>query len=167
MRELFTPHRSLRHFLGAGLILALLAIPAGIASAGEQYTDRQGRALNGYDPVTYFTDGTAQMGVESITAEYNGASWWFVSEADRELFLADPGHYAPAYDGHCAWALADGRKVRSDPQAWRIVNGRLYLNFNADIQARWERDIPGNLERSEANWPALEADPAARPSRWF
>lgn len=148
-------------------LIALLVLPAGIARAGEQYTDREGRALNGYDVVSYFSETGPVPGLETITADHNGASWWFASEASREAFLADPSRYAPAYDGHCAFALADGRKVRSDPLAWQIVDGRLYLNFSPAIHRRWQSDIPGYLARSEANWPALEAGPAARPSRWF
>ncbi len=138
-------------------LLALLALPAGIARAGEQYTDRDGRALNGYDAVSYFTGAGPVIGLETITAEYNGALWWFANEADRALFLAEPEHYA----------LADGRKVRSDPLAWQIVDGRLYLNFSPGIHRRWQQDIAGYLAQSDDNWPALEAEPAARPGRWF
>tara|TARA_R110002051_G_scaffold165688_2_gene236590 strand:- start:55308 stop:55811 length:504 start_codon:yes stop_codon:yes gene_type:complete len=148
-------------------LITLSVLTAGTAQAGEQYTDRDGRAVNGYDVVSYFNSETPVMGLETITTEYNGASWWFASEADKALFLADPVRYAPAYDGHCAFALADGRKVRSDPLAWQIVDGRLYLNFSPAIHRRWQEDIPGYLARSQANWPALEPQPAARPSRWF
>jgi len=148
-------------------LVALLVLPVGTASAGEQYTDRDGRAINGYDAVSYVTEAGPVMGLEAITAEHNGASWWFASEANRALFLADPARYVPAYDGHCAFALADGRKVRSDPLAWQIVDGRLYLNFSPAIHRRWQQDIPGYLEQSETNWLDLETEPAARPSRWF
>ena len=158
------PVRAILALLG---LFAALILPAGNALAGEQYTDRDGRALNGYDVVSYFTQSEPVMGLETITATYNGAIWWFAGEEDRALFLADPAHYAPAYDGHCAFALADGRKVRSDPLAWQIVDGRLYLNFSPAIHRRWQQDIPGYLSQSEANWPAVEAEPAARPSRWF
>ncbi|WP_417494457.1 YHS domain-containing (seleno)protein [Maricaulis sp.] len=145
----------------------LLVLPAGAAHAGEQYTDRQGRALNGYDAVSYFSETGPVRGLETITTEYNGASWWFASEANRAAFIAEPARYAPAYDGHCAYALAHGRKVRSDPQAWQIVDGRLYLNFSTAIHQRWQADIPGYLQQSEANWPTVEPEAAARPSRWF
>lgn len=164
MTRLMPTAQPVRAFLA---LLALLILPAGIAQAGEQYTGREGRAANGYDVVSYFDGAEPVMGLDSITAQYNGASWWFASEAGRVLFLADPASYAPAYDGHCAWALAEGRKVRADPLAWQIVDGRLYLNFSPAIHRRWQQDIPANLARSEANWPTLEPEPAARPSRWF
>lgn len=162
-----TATRPVRAVFALFALITLSVLTAGTAQAGEQYTDRDGRAVNGYDVVSYFNDAMPVMGLESIMTEYNGASWWFASEADKALFLADPARYAPAYDGHCAFALADGRKVRSDPLAWQIVDGRLYLNFSPDIHRRWQQDIPGYLARSEANWPALEPQPAARPSRWF
>lgn len=167
MIRLLTAGRPARAILALFGLLAMLVLPAGIAQAGEPYTDREGRAVNGYDVVSYFTQAAPVMGLETITAEHNGATWWFASEADRALFLADPARYAPAYDGHCAFALADGRKVRSDPLAWQVVDGRLYLNFSPAIHRRWQTDIPGYLAQSEAKWPALEAEPAARPSRWF
>ncbi|SDM53186.1 YHS domain-containing (seleno)protein [Maricaulis salignorans] len=155
-----------RVFVLLGL-LALLILIAGNALAGEPYTDREGRALGGYDAVSYFSETGPVMGLATITAEHAGATWWFASEAGRARFLADPARFAPAYDGHCAFALADGRKVRSDPLAWQIVDGRLYLNFSPAIHRRWQQDIPGYLAQSEAHWPALESEPAARPSRWF
>ncbi|WP_297737137.1 YHS domain-containing (seleno)protein [uncultured Maricaulis sp.] len=149
-----------------GLVLALLGT-AGTALAGEPYLDRDGRPVGGYDVVSYHINDRPLEGLETITATYNDATWYFATEANRDLFLADPERYAPAYDGHCAYALADDRKVRSDPLAYRIVDGVLYMNFSPSIQERWERDIPGYLEQSEANWPDHEDEPAARPSRWF
>jgi hypothetical protein len=137
------------------------------AQAGEQYIDRSGAAVGGYDVTTYHSAETPVEGLEDITAEHNGAVWRFASEDNRERFLADPEAFIPAYDGHCAYAPADGRKVRTDPLAYRVVDGVLYLNFDRRIQRRWEEDIPGYLEQSEANWPELEPEPAARPSRWF
>ena len=149
-----------------GLMLALL-LPAGAAQAGEPYLDRDGRPVGGYDIVSYHTEDMPLDGLDTITADHNGVTWYFATEANREIFLADPERYVPAYDGHCAYALANDRKVRSDPLAYRVVDGVLYMNFSPSIQERWERDIPGYLEQSEANWPDHEDAPAARPSRWF
>ncbi len=149
-----------------GLVLALL-VPAGPALAGEQYLDRDGRPVGGFDVVSYHIGDRPLEGLETITAAYNGVTWYFANEANRALFEADPERYAPAYDGHCAYALADDRKVRTDPLAYRVVDGVLYMNFSPSIQERWERDIPGYLDQSEAHWPDHEGEPAARPSRWF
>ena len=167
MTAILTAKSLLRLTLGlANLVLATLFL-AGIADAGEPYLDRDGRPVGGYDVVSYHTADMPLPGLETITAEFNGVTWFFANEANRDLFVANPVRYAPAYDGHCAYALANDRKVRSDPLAYRVVDDVLYMNFSADIQERWERDIPGYLEQSEAHWPAHEGAPAAAPRRWF
>lgn len=155
--------------LSLGLLnLALVfAVLSGVAMAGDQYVDREGRPVGGYDVVSYHTEEMPLEGLDSITAEYNGVTSYFATEANRDLFVASPDVYAPAYDGHCAYALAHDRKVRTDPLAYQVVDGVLYMNFSANIQRRWEEDIPGYTERSEAHWPDHEPEPAARPSRWF
>ncbi len=158
-------HRALA---GLGFLVSALFLLAPMVMAGEQFADAEGRPVGGYDVVTYHTEDTPLMGDPMISAMYNGVTWYFASAANRDLFLAHPQRYVPAYDGHCAWALADGRKVRSDPLAYRVVDGVLYMNFSPRIQRRWEEDIPGYLEQSEAIWPELESAPAARPrGGWF
>ena len=168
MNLLLTAKTALR--LGLGLVNLALAIAflSGMALAGDQFVDREGRPAGGYDVVSYHTQAAPVMGRDDITADYNGVSWHFASEANRDAFLENPQRYVPAYDGHCAWAAANGYKARTDPLAYRVVDGVLYLNFNDEIQARWETDIPGHIEQSEANWPEIEGEPAARPARrWF
>jgi len=147
------------------VILALaLAWPA-VAPAGEQYLDTTGFAVSGYDVVSYFdltqaSTGQSQPeplpGSAAITADYNGARFAFASEANRARFLADPAAFVPQYDGHCAYGVAQGGKVPGNPLLWRIVDGKLYLNITRTVVGFWESDIPGNLQLSEANWPALE-----------
>lgn len=149
-------------------LAAAFILFAPTALAGEQFVDGEGRPVGGYDVVSYHTQDAPVMGDPDIRADYNGVTWYFASEANRDAFLAHPQRYVPAYDGHCAWALADGRKVRTDPLAYRVVDGVLYMNFSPRIQRRWEADIPGYLEQSEAEWPGLEDEPAARPrGGWF
>lgn len=145
----------------------------GAAQAGEQYVDESGFALSGYDPVAYFDLKQAPMGEHQpeavpgkagITAEYNGAKWAFASEAHRDKFLADPEKYVPAYDGHCAYGIAQGGKVPGNPNLWRIVDGKLYLNITPTVVGFWESDIPGNLTKAESNWQTKEAAPASSKS---
>lgn len=164
---MFATKIAIRLVLGVFNLGLAVCFLAGFAWAGDQYVDRSGHAVGGYDVVSYHTGPEPVEGLETISADYNDATWLFASEANRDLFLADPQRYVPAYDGHCAYALADGRKVRTDPLAWQIVDGVLYLNFSPNIHRRWQTDIPGYLEQSEANWPEHEGAPAARPSRWF
>jgi len=151
---------------GTALALAL----GGAALAGPQYVDETGYAVSGYDVVAYHDLAQAPVGAEqpeavpgktSITAEYNGATWAFASEANREAFLAEPERYAPAYDGHCAYGVAKGGKVPGNPNLWRLVDGTLYLNINPAVVGFWESDIPGRIATAEANWSGLEDDPAS------
>lgn len=151
-------------------VFAVAAMMAQAAYAGEEYTAANDFAVSGYDVVAYFdlpqTEiGTPQApavpGSAAITADYNGASFAFATEANRDKFLADPEQFAPQYDGHCAYGVAKGGKVPGNPDLWRIVDGKLYLNITRNVVGFWEEDIPGNLQTSEANWVSLEAEPAS------
>lgn len=112
-------------------------------------------AIKGYDPVAYFTKGKPVKGSKEHTWEYRDASWRFSSEKHRDLFAENPETYAPQYGGYCAWAVSQGDTADIDPEAWSIVDGKLYLNYNQKIQQRWEQDIPGFIEKADRNWPDL------------
>jgi YHS domain-containing protein len=114
-----------------------------------------GIAIGGADAVAYFTEGRSTRGSAAHEVAWRGATWRFASAANAQLFQANPEAYAPQYGGHCAWAAAEGYVAGSDPDAWTIHDGKLYLNFNRRIRRRWERDIPGNITRGDANWPAI------------
>jgi YHS domain-containing protein len=157
-------------FRTTALALAVVAGLAGSALAGDQYIDKTGFAVSGYDVVSYFdlpqsAVGQPQQsplpGKATITADYNGARFAFASEANRDRFLADPAAFAPQYDGHCAYGVAQGGKVPGNPTLWRIVDGKLYLNITKNVVGFWEEDIPGNLKKSEGNWPAIEGAAAS------
>jgi len=162
-----------KFLLASAFSLAATLSPLASAQAGEQYVDESGFAMSGYDPVAYFDLKQAPLGGKqpeavpgkaNITAEYNGATWAFASEEHREKFLADPAKYAPAYDGHCAFGISKGGKVPGNPNLWRIVDGKLYLNITPAVVGFWESDIPGNLTKAEDNWTAKEAAPASSSS---
>ena len=112
-------------------------------------------AMNGYDVMTYWKGGKPKEGDPSISAEYNGAKWVFVSEANRAAFLKNPARYAPQYGGYCAFGAAMGRKFGGDPHAWHIADNKLYLNLNKDIQERWLADVPGFVKGADNNWPII------------
>ena len=149
---------------------AVFAASSSALFAGEQYIDETGFAVSGYDVVAYFgldqaPVGTAQPagvpGNKSITADYNGATFAFATEANRDTFLADPAKYAPQYDGHCAYGVSKGGKVPANPNLWRIVDGKLYLNITKNVVGFWEEDIPGNINLAENNWTGIEATEAS------
>ena len=110
-------------------------------------------AVSGYDPVAYFTQGGPVEGSSAFQHEWNGATWRFVSAENRDRFAADPEAFEPRYGGYCAWAVSQGYTASSVPEAWRIVDGKLYLNYSLSVQKRWEADIPGNIAKADANWP--------------
>ena len=134
--------------------LLMLAIP--LASAGKPpvFSDADG-AIRGYDPVAYFTVGKPVRGNAQFIAEWQGATYRFANAANRDLFVADPAAYAPEYGGYCAWAVSQGYTASTVPEAWRIVDGKLYLNYSLDVQKRWSRDIRGNISAADRNWPVV------------
>ncbi|MEM8988762.1 MAG: YHS domain-containing (seleno)protein [Pseudomonadota bacterium] len=135
-----------------------LAVFAGAAAAAkpEIYTGRfSSQAVQGYDVVSYFTDGAPVKGDKAFSTEYKGATWLFSSAANRDAFLENPDQYAPQYGGYCAWAIAQGSLAKGDARHWSIVDGKLYLNFNKKVKADWEKDIPGFIAAADANWPGI------------
>lgn len=146
-------HLDTRALLPA-LFAVTLLIFASAARAGVYSED--GVALGGSDPVAYFTEGKPAAGSGDFRYDHDGTTWHFVSAANRDAFAADPEKYAPQYGGFCAWAVSQGYTAKTDPDAWRIVDGKLYLNYNRSVQRRWEGDIPGNIAKADANWPALD-----------
>ena len=112
-------------------------------------------AINGYDPVAYFTESAPVEGSSEFTQEWNGATWRFASAENRDLFTANPEAFAPQYGGYCAWAVAQGYTASTDPEAWSVVDNKLYLNYSKGVQAQWEEDIPGNITKGDANWPSV------------
>ena len=114
-----------------------------------------GIAIRGADPVAYFTQGAYVAGSSEYTYDWGGATWQFANAEHRDLFASNPGQYAPQYGGFCAWAVSQGYTAPVDPNAWDIVDGKLYLNFNARIQKRWQRDIPDHVARANQNWAGV------------
>ena len=112
--------------------------------------------LDGYDPVSYFAGADPVRGAITISAEFRGEQYHFSSAANRERFVADPEKYLPQYGGYCAWAVAQGKLAPGDPTVSRVVDGKLYLNVNRSIAARWEQDIPGLIRAADANWPKIK-----------
>ena len=117
-----------------------------------------GTAIEGYDPVAYFNAGRPVEGARAFAHDWMGATWYFASAENRDAFAAEPERYAPQYGGYCAWAVANGYTAKIDPAAWKIVDGKLYLNYSKEVQANWAADIPGNIAKGDANWPKLRAD---------
>ena len=145
-----------RHLLVAIAAAPLAAALPGIVSAAEPATFAvDGIAIRGTDPVAYFTKGAPTPGNADHAADWNGATWHFASADNRAMFLSDPEKYAPKYVGYCAYAASKGYVAPTVPEAWQIVDGRLYLNFSLRARDLWREDIPGNIAKADANWPGI------------
>ncbi|MBE7380605.1 MAG: YHS domain-containing protein [Leptolyngbya sp. SIO1E4] len=135
-----------------------VAMPIEPPHADIYVEETSGLAIRGADPVAYFTESAAVMGSADYEYEWNGATWRFSSAANKEAFKANPEAYAPQYGGYCAKAVSEGNLASVDPRAWKIVDGKLYLNYSADVQAQWVEDIPGNIEKANSFWPEVLTD---------
>lgn len=140
-------------WMAAALMIGL-AWSMGALAEGRIFT-RDGLAIGGTDPVAYFTQGQPVQGSPDYQLEWRDATWQFVSAEHRDRFRADPEAYAPQYGGWCAWAAARGEAAATIPEAWKIVDGKLYLNFNRWFQWRWEANIPANIEAADEHWPNI------------
>lgn len=144
--------------LAAAILLALA--PATLAVAQAQPSPpvsmtEEGIAIGGYDAVSYFVEGEPVRGSAGFEYRWNGAIWRFASAGTRDRFAANADAFAPQFGGYCAWAVSQNYIAPGDPKVWRIVDGRLYLNFNARAKELWEADLAGAIARGKANWPAV------------
>jgi YHS domain-containing protein len=143
------------------LVVLLTAVGAALPAAAGGVVNSStlgGVAIEGTDPVAYFDEGEPVAGSSDFEHEWMGATWRFASAENRDRFAADPETYAPQYGGYCAWAVSQGYTAKIDPAAWRIVDGKLYLNYSKDVQTQWAGDIPGNIAKADANWPQIKTD---------
>jgi hypothetical protein len=135
--------------LGAGL--------AGVAHGQGQPAlnlDRADLAVKGYDVVAY-ADGVATKGRPEFEYRWRNAIWRFANAPNRERFEREPDRFAPQFGGYCAWAVSRGYTADIDPEAWRIVDGKLYLNYSKRVQKMWEQDVRANIAKGIANWPGV------------
>ena len=138
------------------LFLMLLFTGFAVAQKAPIYSDASG-AIRGYDPVAYFTEGRPVKGAKAFTHRWNGAEWRFASAENRARFAAAPEKYAPQYGGYCAYGVAGGYAVKIEPDAWSVVDGKLYLNYDRSVQASWQKDVPGYVRKADENWPRVLA----------
>ena len=134
---------------GFSLISFLLVASSGMAAEKAPQPDL---AIKGYDAVAYFKAGKAEKGSATHTFPWHDMTWQFSTKENRDLFAASPEKYAPQYDGWCAWAMTESRLAVTDPEVWKIVDGKLYLNCSREAYEKWSRDIPGHIKKADAIW---------------
>jgi len=151
-------------YFGLALVTSFLIFSGGCslfgagnldASTTAVYKNSEGLALEGFDPVAYFKENLPRMGNPEFTADYDGAKWQFVSAENREEFKKEPAKYAPQYGGYCAWAVGHNYTAKGDPNAWKIVDDKLYLNYNQDVREKWQQEIPKYVSEGDKNWQVL------------
>jgi YHS domain-containing protein len=141
-------------------LAAALTVPplAAQTAAGAKVlinTDRQGLALEGYDPVAFFVDGRPVQGSAAYRASYLGAEYRFASEEHRTAFEAEPAKYAPQFGGYCAYGVSQGHTAPVRIDTWQIVGGRLLLNYSQSVKRKFDADQAANLQKADANWPGV------------
>lgn len=138
------------------ILLLSLTLFAYTACQGQEavYSTKAG-AIKGYDPVAYFTKSAPMKGDKAYTYDWQGATWYFSTQQHLNLFKGDPEKYAPAFGGFCAYGVAQGYKVKIEPEAWAIVDGKLYLNYDLDVQQQWQDDRDEFIKKASDNWKSL------------
>jgi hypothetical protein len=148
--------------LSLPLVSALALSPTAPARAADEVNVSKGATLagpglaaHGHDVVAYFIAGAPTPGSDKFAVAHDGATYRFASQANLDAFKANPSRYEPVFGGFCAYGVALGKKFDGDPRYWKIVDGRLYLNLNADIQNEWSKDVPGNVSKANGNWTKI------------
>jgi len=145
-----------RIFLAAAATVPVAALVSSPAMAMKaKVFARDGIAINGFDPVAYFTMSKPVKGDMAYSSDWEGAKMLFSSAENKAMFDAYPEKYAPKYGGYCAYEVSKGATAPTDPEAWTVYEDRLYLNFSVDVRSIWQQDIPGNVAKADANWPGV------------
>ena len=134
----------------------LMAPMAASAEQDQIYTtSRSNVAAGGYDVVTFFS-GTPQEGAAEFSTTYDGAEWYFLTEANKASFIANPDKFAPQYGGYCAWAMSKGKFAAGKPKHWNVEDGRLFFNYNARIKRKWEKMREEFIIKADAQWTGVK-----------
>ncbi len=140
---------------GVAFMVRTPSVSVTVLPAYNTIDSPSGAAIKGYDPVAYFVAGAPMIGRRELSVEYGGVRWQFASAENKARFEMEPDKYLPAYGGYCAYGVAQGYLVKIEPEAWAIKDGRLYLNYDAQVQKQWEKDWTGYVETARKSWPLL------------
>jgi YHS domain-containing protein len=146
--------KKIKNVLSLGLLLVTFS---SFSQTSEVFSNESG-AIKGYDPVAFFTDSKALKGTKEFTHEWNGATWYFASKKNKDLFVANPEMYAPQYGGYCAYGAAGGHKAPTETDTWTIVDGKLYFNYNQKVKTLWNKDQADLIKKADEQWPKIKKD---------
>jgi YHS domain-containing protein len=122
---------------------------------GINVSSNSGLALHGYDPVAYFVSSEPTPGDDAFIQVYQGISWRFANEENKQAFAESPQKYMPQYGGHCAYAASKNAIADIDPAAWTIHNDKLYLNYSKSVRSKWRVNRDSNIQKADGYWPLL------------
>jgi len=134
------------------LLLAITWFSVAVFAQKSEVFINKGYAVNGYDVVAYFNKAKSVEGKKTYLYQWHNAYWLFSTKQNLDSFSHNPEKYAPQFGGYCAYGVSEGHKASTEPDAWTIVDGKLYLNYNKDVQQLWKKDIPGKIKKAEENW---------------
>jgi len=133
-----------------------VAVAAALTPAFAKDFSHSTPGLSGYDPVAYFAEGKPMRGSGYHVTVFKEVTYAFATKGHKMTFEANPEKFVPTYGGWCAFGMAVGKKFVADPEVWRIVDGKLYLNLDRDIQRKWQKDVPGHIKKADANWMKIK-----------
>ncbi len=137
------------------IVIALLSITTQ-AQKSSEYNQENGVALQGFDPVAYFESFKATKGTKEFSVTHNGVVYLFSSEKNKTLFVNNPIQYEPQFGGYCAYGMSNGYKAPIQPEAFTIVDGKLYLNYNLKVKEMWLKEQSARIEKANKNWEEIK-----------
>ncbi len=143
------------HTLFLAFVIAFISLSAPVFAKGDVFVNSKGVAIKGYDTVAYFVGSKPQKGIKEFYHVHAGNTWLFANEENKKAFIANPSAYMPQYGGHCAYAASKNSIAPTDPEAWTVHDGKLYLNFSKSVRATWLPDAAENIIKADRNWPRL------------
>ena len=138
------------------LLATLLTLCSSLQAQQTEIFAKDSIAINGYDPVAYFKEAKPVKGNTDFSIVYKGVNWIFANKENAELFRASPEKFEPQYGGYCAFGCSKGYKAKTSPDAWTIIDDKLYLNYNTDVRETWNKDQKGYIEKANAHWVKIK-----------
>jgi YHS domain-containing protein len=138
------------------ILAAIMTAAAGSNAQKAEVFSKDGKAIRGFDPVAYFTQGKPVKGNDKLHYKWKDATWYFSSQQNLDAFKNAPEKYAPQYGGYCAYGLSNGYKATTEPDAWSVVNGKLYLNYDTGVRNEWNKTRDQRIKKADENWPQIK-----------
>ncbi len=147
-----TPILNTTSMMKLTFILNLFFFTASIFAQNSAVNTKNNIAIQGYDPVAYFTENKATVGKKEINSKVEGATYYFSSKKNKALFDKNPANYMPQYGGYCAYGVSQGYKAPIKPESFTIFNGKLYLNYNLEVRDTWSKNLEERVSNGDKNW---------------